>query len=965
MVLNGVDDQASRLEQRKIRVMSLPDQKDSAARDMQPALPAYLSSVDDLVLRLNSDRVHGLSNAEAQFRLRSHGANELPAPRPVPEWVKFLKQFADPLIMLLLFAMVISLLAWFVEGRHDVPYEMLTIIAIVLFNSVLGYLQERHAEDAMAALKALSAPSARVLREGEPCQIPAREVVPGDILLIEEGDTIPADARVAESIVLRVAEAALTGESSPVSKNPEALAEKTSIGDQANMVFSGTSVTTGRGSAIVVATGPDTEIGRIAASIEATREAPTPLQKELSQVSRFLGRSVIAIAIVMGLTLLWLDRHELSPGHFVTILIFAVALAVAAVPEGLAAINTIILSLGMARMAKRNVIVRRLSSVETLGSTTVICSDKTGTLTRNEMTVRRVVVPGGSVEISGIGYAPEGQLMLNGAPLENEHLKNSVQRLLYTAELANNARLMKAGERWAIQGDPTEGALIVAARKAGITKDYMVERFIRIGELPFSSERKMMSIAHRDARNEQLIGIAAKGAPDVLLACCSHEQSGDEICPLTSERRGEWAAAIDALAGEALRTLGVAYRMIPQHALQNGLTEEHEEEMVFLGVVGMIDPPRHEAAVAVQAAKTAGVRTVMITGDHQITAAAIATELGIVEKGARAVTGAELQRMNDEQLRETVCRYSVYARVAPEHKLRIVSALQDEGYVAAMTGDGVNDAPALKKADIGVAMGITGTDVSKSAADMVLTDDNFASIVAAVEEGRTIFANIQKCLRFLLSSNAGEVCFMFLGVVLAGVIGLHGGPGSSITVPLLAVQILWVNLLTDSAPALALSADPVDHDVMKIPPRDPSRHVIDAPMWKDIYYVGAIMGIGTLAVTDWVLPDGLIPGGTGDISRAQTMAFTTLVFFQVFNTFNARSPARSAFCGLFSNSWLWVAVVGVSLLQVAVVHVPFLQTAFSTEALTLTEWLVSISVSSSVLWLVELKKLLRRRANTP
>ena len=943
--------------------MSSPDQKYSAAKDAQNVLPPYLSSIDDLLLRLNGDRSHGLSNAEAQLRLRLNGPNELPAPRPVSEWVKFLKQFADPLIVLLMFAMVISLLAWYIEGAHGVPYEMLTILAIVLFNSILGYMQERHAEEAVAALKALSAPTARVLRDGEPCQISAREVVPGDILLIEEGDTIPADARVMESIVLRVAEAALTGESTPASKNPEVLKEETGIGDQENMVFSSTSVTTGRGSAIVVGTGPDTEIGRIAGSLEATQEGPTPLQKELERVGYFLGRLVITLAVIMGLTLLWINRGDLSVGHLVTILMFSVALAVAAVPAGLVVINTITLSLGMARMAKRNVIVRRLSSVETLGSTTVICSDKTGTLTRNEMTVRRVVVPDGSVEVSGSGYAPEGELLLNGAPVEDGQLKASVQRLLYSAELANNARLVKSGGRWAIQGDPTEGALIVAARKAGITKDYMDERFIRVGELPFSSERKMMSIAHHDTTNEEFIGIATKGAPDVLLACCSYEQIGDEISLLSDERRREWAVTIDGLAGEALRTLGVAYRLIAHHALQNGLSEEHEEEMIFLGVVGMIDPPRPEAAVAVQAAKTAGVRTLMITGDHQITAAAIAVELGIVEKGARALTGAELQRMNEEQLRDSVRNHSVYARVAPEHKLHIVSALQNEGYIAAMTGDGVNDAPALKKADIGVAMGITGTDVSKGAADMILTDDNFASIVAAVEEGRTIFANIQKCLRFLLSSNAGEVCFMFLGVVLASVIGLHGGPGSTITVPLLAVQILWVNLLTDSAPALALSADPVDHDVMKIPPRDPASHVIDAPMWRDIYFVGVVMGIGTLGVTDWILPDGLIPGGTGDASRAQTMAFTTLVFFQVFNAFNARSRTRSAFCGLFSNSWLWVAVAGVSLLQIAVVHAPFLQKAFSTEALTLTEWLVSIAVSSSVLWFVELNKL-RRRAGT-
>ncbi len=937
-----------------------PDANALAGGELRRSLPPYRLPVDDLIDLLETRRARGLSPSEAKTRLHLHGPNELPAPRPVPEWVKFLRQFADPLIILLLFATVISLTAWLIEGAHGVPYETLTIVAIVIFNSVLGYLQERHAEEAVEALKAMAAPTARVLRDGEPCQIPAREVVPGDILLIEEGDTLPADARVIESIVLRVAEAALTGESSPASKSPEVIAAEAGIGDQENMVFSGTSVTTGRGSAVVVATGANSEIGRIAGSLQTTQEVPTPLQKELDHVGYFLGRLVITLAVIMGATLTWLNRGEYSLEHFVAILMFSVALAVAAVPAGLVVINTITLSMGMARMAKRNVIVRRLSSVETLGSTTVICSDKTGTLTRNEMTVRRVVVPDGAVDVSGIGYAPEGGLTHGGAPLESGPLQAAVERLLYSAELANNARLVKSGERWTIQGDPTEAALIVAARKAGITRDYLDERFIRIGEMPFTSERRMMSTAHRDATNAGFIGIAAKGAPDVLLGCCTHEQVGDTPRLLTDQRRSEWAGTIDALAADALRTLGVAYRLLPHAALEHGLTERHEEEMVFLGVVGMIDPPRPEAAIAVEAARAAGVRTIMITGDHQITAAAIAAELGIIEKGARALSGAELQKMNDAQLRDAVRNCSVYARVAPEHKLHIVSALQDEGYIAAMTGDGVNDAPALKKADIGIAMGITGTDVSKGAADMVLTDDNFASIVAAVEEGRTIFANIQKCLRFLLSSNAGEVFFMFFGVLLAGVIGLQGESGSTITVPMLAVHILWVNLLTDSAPALALSADPVDHDVMRIPPRDPASHVIDGPMWRDIYFVGAIMGVGTLAATDWILPGGLIPGGTGDASRAQTMAFTTLVFFQVFNAFNARSRTRSAFCGLFDNRWLWLAIVGVSLAQVAVVHVPFLQTAFHTEALTVGEWLFSVVISSSVLWAVELRKLVCR-----
>ncbi|MDR3411124.1 MAG: cation-translocating P-type ATPase [Formivibrio sp.] len=930
--------------------------------EKQLSHPAYRMSVKTVLEALNSNAAQGLMSTEVARRLQWHGPNALPTVQPAPGWVKFLHQFTDPLTILLLCAMGISLLAWFIESEGGMPYETLTILVIVIFNAVLGFLQERRAEEAVAALQAMSAPTARVLRDGEPCQIQAREVVPGDILLVEEGDTLPADARVIESISLRVAEAMLTGESAPASKNPEAIPEDVGIGDQENMLFSSTAVTSGRGRAVVTATGTDTEIGRIAGSLQTTQEEATPLQKELAKVGRFLGRSVIIIALVMGVTLLWLNRTEHSLGHFVAVLMFSVSLAVAAVPEGLTAINTIILSLGMARMARRNVIVRKLSSVETLGSTTVICSDKTGTLTRNEMTVRCVVLPSGRVEFGGIGYAPEGDVRYKNAPLTDEHMLGALDRVLYAAELANNARLVKVDGRWSIQGDPTEAALIVAARKAGITKDYLDERFIRIGEVPFSSERKMMSIALKDKQNESMIGLAAKGAPDVLLACCTHEQVDDEIRLLTAESRAGWLAVIDDLAREALRTLGVAYRLMPHEALEAGLSDAHEEEMVFLGVLGMIDPPRPEAAQAVLAARKAGVRTVMITGDHQITAAVIAAELGIVEKGARAVTGAELQRMDDAQLREIVRTVSVFARVAPEHKLRIVSALQAGGAIAAMTGDGVNDAPALKKADIGVAMGMTGTDVSKGAADMVLADDNFASIVAAVEEGRTIFANIQKFLRFLLSSNIGEVFFMFFGVLLAGMIGLKSEAGATMTVPLLAVQILWVNLLTDSGPALALGVDPVDHGLMQSPPRNPQTSVITPRMWRDIFFVGSIMALGTLAVTDWILPGGLIPGGSGSMRRAQTMAFNTLVIFQLFNAFNARSEIQSAFCGLFSNCWLWLAVGVAVLLQVAVIHLPFLQVAFNTEALTGLEWGVSIAMSSSVLWLVELRKwLLRRR----
>ena len=921
--------------------------------------PAYQQSVEALASALESPPDLGLTSAEAQARLEAFGPNELPTEPPTPGWIKFLHQFTDPLTILLLCAMAISLLAWIIEAEGGLPYETLTILVIVVLNATLGFLQERRAEEAVAALQAMSAPTAHVLRGGKPQMVAAREVVPGDILLIEEGDTLAADARVIESISLRVAEAALTGESAPVSKDPAPIPGEAGIGDQENMLFSSTAVTSGRGRALVISTGADTEIGRIADSLHATQQEPTPLQKELARVGRFLGRSVIAIALVMGLTLLWLNRADHSMSQFVAILMFSVSLAVAAVPEGLTAINTIILSLGMARMAKRNVIVRKLNSVETLGSTTVICSDKTGTLTRNEMTVRSVIVAGERVDFTGIGYEPTGELQQNGKPL-TDPVRAAVERALRAAELANNARLIEEEGRWSIQGDPTEAALIVAARKAGITRANLDARFTRIGEVPFSSERKIMSTAQRDAQFTDHIRVTSKGAPDVLLSRCSHEWIDEEERLLTPERRAEIQSGIDGLAREALRTLGVAYRLLHKDVLTGALSEEHENELVFLGVIGMIDPPRTEAAAAVREAKIAGIRPIMITGDHQITAAAIAAELGIVEPGAPAVTGAELQRMDEAQLRRTVRTASVYARVAPEHKLRIVSALQAEGEIAAMTGDGVNDAPALKKADIGVAMGITGTDVSKGAADMVLTDDNFASIVAAVEEGRTIFANIQKFLRFLLSSNVGEVFFMFFGVVLAGVIGLHPEAGTSITVPLLAVQILWVNLLTDSGPALALGVDPVDHDVMLRPPRDPRTNVITPRMWVDIAFVGVIMAIGTLAVTDWILPGGLIPGGTGDMSRAQTMAFNTLVFFQLFNAFNSRSETRSAFHKLFSNHWLWIAIGVAVVLQVAVVHLPFLQAAFKTEALTLTEWIVSIAVGSSVLWLMELRKLMQK-----
>jgi Ca2+-transporting ATPase len=607
-----------------------------------------------------------------------------------------------------------------------------------------------------------------------------------------------------QSTALQTAEAALTGESMPVSKDVATIVTEAGLGDQQNMIFSGTAATYGRGRAVVTATGMQSEMGRIAGMLKQAPDEATPLEKELDHVGKVLAIIVVLIAVAMiGTILLVEDVHGFSAVF--NVLIFGVALAVAAVPEGLPAVVSAVLALGVQRMAKRNAIVRHLAAVETLGSANVIASDKTGTLTKNEMTVRVVATASGRVTFSGIGYAPEGEVRRDGGGAIEGPLRFELLRTLAAADRANNAVLQERNGRWGIQGDPTEGALIVAARKAGLEEEALGARFARVGEVPFSSERKLMSTVHSDTeRTERLLALT-KGAPAVLLARCSHELVGEKTRPLTARRRAEILAANEDLAGQALRTLGVAFRSLPKDASE--FDEDVEQDLVFLGLIGMIDPPRDEAKGAVARAKGAGIRPIMITGDHPKTAAVIASELGIAGDG-RAVPGAELEKMSEEMLNRTVLDVSVYARVSPEHKLRIVKALQHGGMTVAMTGDGVNDAPALKTADIGVAMSITGTDVSKEAADMVLADDNFTSIVAAVEEGRAIFANIRKFLRYLLSSNIGEVMTMFFGVLLADVIGLTAAASGGVVLPLLATQILWINLVTDGAPALALGVDP-------------------------------------------------------------------------------------------------------------------------------------------------------------
>lgn len=934
---------------------------DMRSSETAPAQRAYHETIEAILSDLGTDPQRGLTQSEAEARLARFGPNELESEPPVAAWRRFLAQFKDVLVILLLVATAVSAGVWWYEGAASLPYEAIAIFAIVVLNAVMGFVQESRAEQAVAALLAISAAEATVVRDGERRRVPAREVVVGDVIVIEEGDTIAADARLFETTALQTAEAPLTGESIPVSKDTAAIEEDVGPGDRLNMVFSGTAASYGRGRAVVVATGMQTEMGHIAGMLRQTKDAPTPLQTELDRTGKRLGLLVMLIAAVMVTTILLVEDVTSVTG-ILDVLILGVALAVAAVPEGLPAIVTAVLSLGVQRMARRNAIVRHLAAVETLGSASVIASDKTGTLTKNEMTARLLATASGRVRFGGTGYAPSGDVQLEPRGTAESELRLEMTRALTAAERANNAELQQHDGRWDVQGDPTEGALIVAAAKAGLQHDALDRRFPRVAEVPFSSERKMMTTVHRDAERTDCLIAFSKGAPDVLLGRCSHELVGERPRPLTPGRLHEIQAVNEELASEALRSLGLAYRSLPPDALDADPPDSIEREMVFLGLIGLIDPPRPEAKTAVARARSAGVRPVMITGDHPRTAAVIAAELGILDdrNSQRAtMTGAELERVADDELERRARDVTVYARVNPAHKMRIVKALQRSGAVVAMTGDGVNDAPALKAADIGVAMGITGTDVSKEAADMVLADDNFATIVAAVEEGRSIFANIRKFLRYLLSSNMGEVLTMFGGVILADVIGVRT-TGSAVVLPLLATQILWINLVTDGPPALALGVDPPVLDVMKRPPRPRHERVVSGRMWWNIIAVGTIMSVGTLLAFDASMAGGLIDA-EGDLRYGQTMAFTTLMLFQMFNVLNARSDQQSAFTHLFTNKWLWGAIALSVLLQIAVIYVPFLQQAFSTVPLTIVDWGKCAVAASSVLWIWEIQKFISRR----
>jgi Ca2+-transporting ATPase len=860
----------------------------------------------------------GLTSSEARKRLERYGPNELQEARRISPWQILLEQFKNVLIIILLIATVIS----FFLGHG---LESVVIAVIVLFAVLLGFVQEYRAERAIEALRQMTAPTATVMRDGEEVRIPARDLVPGDVILLSTGDRIPADARLIEAINLQVEESALTGESVPVEKHVHPLGyDNLPLGDRRNMVYAGTSVTYGRGRALVVATGMQTEFGKIARMLQTVETVRTPLQENLDRVGNVLARAafvVVGLIVALGL---------LRGQPVIDMLIFGIALAVAVVPEALPAVVTISLAIGVQKMAKRNALIRRLPAVETLGSTSVICTDKTGTLTKNEMTVRTVFTAGQSFAISGAGYAPEGEFFLEDRPVAPPE---PLLLTLKAAALASDARLLKKEEgSWAIKGDPTEGALIVAAAKAGLSKDALDAENPRIHEIPFSSETKRMTTLHQTAEGATAY---AKGAPEVILEGCDFVLSANGVQLLDDAGREQIMHQAQDMASQALRVLGVAFK--PDATPDNAATG-----MTFLGLIGMIDPPRPEARDAIATCVQAGIRPVMITGDHPLTAQAIARDLGLLD-GGRIVAGVELEAMSDEQLKRQVQNISVYARVSPAHKLRVVTAWQANGHIVAMTGDGVNDAPALKRADIGVAMGITGTDVTKEAAAMTLTDDNFASIVAAVEEGRGVFSNIKKYLMYLLSSNIGEIGLM-AGATLLG-----------LPLPLSAVQILYVNLATDGLPALALAVDPPEEDLMKRKPRNPRIGIFTRPVVTLMALGGVWSALVNLGLFIWALNSGR------GLEQAMTMTFVSLVLIQFFKAYNFRSDRHSVLRRPFANKWLNLAIIWELVLLALIVYLPFLHDAFGTYALAPTDWLIVAGLAVTVVPVLELAKWMERR----
>ncbi len=866
----------------------------------------YAEKIADVLSDLKTSE-KGLSTEEANRRLKIVGFNEIKEAKKISPVKIFIDQFKSPIIFILIFAVMISL---FIKEFIDA----LVISAILILNAILGFLQEYKAEKAIEALKKSMSLKARVIRDGNELQINAKELVPGDIILLEEGEKVPADCRLLQTINLKLQEASLTGESVAVVKQTAILKKGTVVADRINMAFAGTMVVSGKAKAVVVSTGMNTEIGKIAGMVQTEKKELTPLQKQLKVLSKNLGILTAVIAFMVFCVGL------IRGFNLENTLISAIALAVAAIPEGLPAVVTVSLALGVQRMLKRNALIRKLPSVEALGGCTVICVDKTGTLTHNEMTVRKIYTNSQITEVSGHGYDPKGAFSNDPKKLEF---------ILKIGALCNNARLVKENDKWSVIGDPTEGALIVSALKAGLSKEKLSIENKKVMEVPFSSEKKIMVTVHR-IKNKYFA--FAKGAPEVLIEKCNSFYENGKIEMFTRQKKLEFLRVNEDFSHDALRVLGFAYKEIKGEVDKANL----EKDFVFVGLQGMIDPPREGVKESVKKCYQAGIKVVMITGDHIETAKAIAEQIGI--KG-KAITGEEIDKMKNFE--DVVEQITIYARVNPEHKLKIVKALQAKGHIVAMTGDGVNDAPSLKKANIGIAMGITGTDVAREASDIVLTDDHFSSIVNAVEEGRTIFDNIRKFVVYLLSSNITEI----LTVLMALLIGLP--------LPLIALQILWINLITDGLPALSLGVEPADYGVMKRAPRKVKEQIIEKSTWFYMLAISLIMTAGTLYLFNLYNPEK-------NLIYAQTIAFSVLVMFQMFNVLNCKSEITPIFKNIFNNPKLIAAVIMSIIMQLVVIYTP-LSDIFRTTELNLKDWIYITGTSATVLLFSEIVKAFKKR----
>ncbi|MBE7383767.1 MAG: cation-translocating P-type ATPase [Leptolyngbya sp. SIO1E4] len=912
---------------------------------------------DKALALLQSDRTTGLASQEVIVRREQVGANVLEESQGRSSWRILFDQFTNIMLLMLI---AVAIMSGVLSLRdNEVPRDAIAIFAIVILNGILGYFQESRAEKALAALKQMATPNVRVIRDGKPLEVPSQDLVPGDMLLLEAGMQVAADGRLLEASNLQVRESALTGESNAVTKHAEGtLAEDTSLGDLTNLVFQGTEVVHGRGTVLVTQTGMQTELGRIATMLQSVENEPTPLQQRMDQLGHTLvtGSLILVAIVVIG------GVVQTGWSAFETLLEVSLSMAVAVVPESLPAVITVTLAIGTQRMVRRNALIRRLPAVETLGSVNTICSDKTGTLTQNKMVVQAVQTLSCHAQITGEGYAPEGTFQQDGDPLApTEHPE--LAKLLLGGLLCNDAILQKEDGDWAILGDPTEGSLVVLASKAGFNQQRLMQQFERVAEFPFSSERKRMSVVvqpHPEAwsllarpmeTTDSPYWLLSKGSPELLLERCCFVQQQEQVLPLDEAIRTEVLYNNEAMAARGLRVLGVACCFLNSAPLPETDENEVEQNLIWLGLVGMMDAPRPEAREAVARCQQAGIRPMMITGDHQLTAQAIAADMGIAAQDAKTLTGQTLEKMDTPALEKAVQDVQVYARVSPEHKLRIVQALQAQHQIVAMTGDGVNDAPALKQADIGIAMGITGTDVSKEASDMVLLDDNFATIVAATEEGRVVYSNIRRFVKYILGSNIGEVLTIAASPILLPILD----------VPLTPLQILWMNLVTDGFPALALAVEPAEPNVMQRPPHDPKESIFAHGRGAYMIRIGLVFTVISVTLMYWAYHHAQNPAIAGDPERWKTMVFTTLCLAQMGHAIAVRSNTQMTYeMSPTSNPFVLAAVILTTILQLMLIYVEPLRNFFGTQILSLTELAICFGFSTLMFVWVELEKLVKR-----